>query len=63
MIRSNLCDYGDAYIILKGTITVHNMATAGSVVKNGNKKLIFTNCAPFTDCIIRKNNTQVDEAQ
>ena len=35
MIRSNLCDYVDAYIILKGTITVHNMATAVSVVKNG----------------------------
>ena len=32
MIRSNLCDYSDAYILVKGTITVPNMAAAGATV-------------------------------
>ena len=63
MIRSNLCDYSDAYILLKGTITVPNTAAAGAAVNNTNKKVIFKNCAPFTDCITEKNNTQVDDAQ
>ena len=43
MIRSSLCDYSDAYILVKGTITVPNTAAAGAVVKNANKKVIFTN--------------------
>ena len=61
MIRSNLCNYSDAYIILvKGTITVPNTRAAGASVKN-NKKLIFKYCAPFTDCITEINNTQVDD--
>ena len=48
MIRSNLCDYSDAYILVKGTITVPNAAAAGAAVNNISKKLIFKNCAPFT---------------
>ena len=63
MIRSNLCDYSDAYILVKGTITVPNTAAAGAAVNNTNKKVIFKNCAPFTDCITEINNTQVDDAQ
>ena len=63
MIRSNLCDYSDAYILLKGTITVPNMTAAGAVINNTNKKVAFKNCAPFTDCISETNNTQVDDAQ
>ena len=38
MIRSNLCDYSDAYILFKGTITVQNTAAAGWAVNNTNKK-------------------------
>ena len=30
---------------------------------NSNKKVIFKNCAPFTDCISKINNTQVDNAK
>ena len=41
MIRSNLCDYSDAYILVKRTITVPNKATAGAAVNNTNKKVIF----------------------
>ena len=63
MIRSNLCDYSDVYILVKGTITVPNTAAAGVSVNNTNKKLILENCAPFTDCITEINNTQVDDAQ
>ena len=41
MIRSNLCDYSDAYILVKRTITVPNKAAAGAAVNNTNKKVIF----------------------
>ena len=63
MIKSNLCDYSDAYILVKGTITVPNMAAATVAVNNTNKKVIFKNCAPLTDCITEINSTQVDDAQ
>ena len=46
MLRSSLCDYSDAYILVKGNITVNNTAAAN----NTNKKVIFKNCAPFTNC-------------
>ena len=45
MIRSNLCDYSDACIFVKGTITVPDMAAAAAVVNNTNKKVIFKNSA------------------
>ena len=48
MIRSNLCDYSDPYILVKGIFTVPNTAAAGSEGNNTTKKLIFKNCAPFT---------------
>ena len=51
MIRSNLCDYSDAYILAMGTITVLNTADVGAVVNNTNKKVLFKNCAPFTNNI------------
>ena len=63
MIRSNLCDYSDAYILIKETITAPNTTAAGAAVNNTNKKVIFKDCAPFTDCITEINNTQVDDAQ
>ena len=47
---------------VKGTITVPNIGTATSPY-NRNKKVIFKNCAPFTDCIIEINNTEVDHAK
>ena len=62
-IRSSLCDYSDAYIFVKGLITVPNTAAADAVVNNTNKKVIFKNYTPFTDCITEINNTQIDDAQ
>ena len=52
MLRSSLCDYRDAYILAKGNITVNNTAAAAAAAANNtNKKVIFKNCAPFTNCI------------
>ena len=63
MLRSSLCDYGDAYILVKGNITVNNTAADGDAANNTNKKVIFKNCAPFTSCISKINNTQIDNAE
>ena len=38
MLRSSLCDYSDAYILVKGNITVNNTAVAGAAANNTNKK-------------------------
>ena len=63
MLKSSLCDYSDPYILVKGTITVNNTAAADADANNTNKKVIFKNCAPFTNYISRNNNTQVDNAK
>ena len=49
MLKSSLCDYSDVYILVKGNITVNNIAGAGADANN--KKVIFKNYAPFTNCI------------
>ena len=61
MLRSSLCDSNDAYILVKGIISI--AAQAGDNPNNANKKLVFKNCAPFTDCINEINNTQIDYAK
>ena len=63
MLRSSLCDYGDAYILVKGNISVDNTAAAGTAANNTAKKVIFKNCAPFTNCISKINNTKIDNAE
>ena len=63
MLKSSLRDYSDAYILVKGTITVNNTAAQGAAANNINKKVIFKNCAPFTNCISENNNTQIDNAK
>ena len=63
MLKSSLCDYSDAYILVKGTITANSTAAQGAAVNNTNKKVIFKNCAPFTNCISEINNTQIDNAK
>ena len=63
MLKSSLCDYSDAYILVKGTISVNNTAVADAAANNTNKKVIFENYAPFTNCISEINNTQVDNAK
>ena len=63
MLRSSLCDYSNAYILVKGNILVNNTAGVGDDANNTGKKVIFKNCAPFTDCISKINNTQVGNAK
>ena len=63
VIKSNISDYSDAYVLVKGTITVPNTAAGGVAVNNNNKKVMFKNCAPFTDCITEINNTQLNDVQ
>ena len=62
MLRSSLCDYSNAYILVKGTITVANTGTAAALY-NADKKVTFKKCRPSTSCISRINNTQIDDAQ
>ena len=61
-IRSSLGDYTDAYILVKGTLRVRNKGTAAAP-NNRNKKVIFKNCAPFTDCISKINNKEIDHVK
>ena len=63
MLKSSLCDYSDAYILVKGTISVNNTAADCDAANNTNKKVIIKNCAPFTNCISEINNTQIDNAK
>ena len=63
ILKSSLCDYSDACILVKGNITVNNTAAAGANANNANKKVIFKNCAPFTNWICEINNTQIDNAK
>ena len=63
MLRSSLCDYNDACILVKGNISVNNTEAAGAAANNINKKVIFKSCAPFTNCISKINNEQIDNAE
>ena len=63
MLRSTLCDYSNAYILVKGTLTVNNTSADGAAANNTTKKVIFKNCAPFTSCINKTNNEQIENAQ
>ena len=63
MLKSSLCDYSDAYIFVKGAITINNTAANSAVKNNTGKKVTFKNCAPFTNCISEINNTQVNNAK
>ena len=63
MLRSSLYKYSDAYILVKGNVTVNNIAAEGVASTNTNKKVIFKNLAPFTNCKIKINNTQIDNAE
>ena len=65
MLRSSLCDYSDAYILVSEIITITEAGDddAARRLDERNKVLIFKNCAPFTDCINGINNTQIDNAK
>ena len=63
MLKSRLCDYSDAYILIKGTITVPNPAGAGQPANNNSIEVVFKNCASFNDSIGEINHTQIDNVK
>ena len=64
-LQSSLCDYSDAYILVKGTITITGAGAdaAARQADERDKGIAFKNCAPFTNCITEINNKQVDNAK
>ena len=65
MLKSDLCDYADAYIFVKGTITITGAGDddAARQLDERKKSVIYKNCASFTKCISRTSNTDIDNAQ
>ena len=64
MLKSSLCDYSDAYVLVKGTITITGAgADAARQADERDKGVVFKSCPPFTNCISKINNTQVDNAK
>ena len=59
MLRSDLCDYADAYILVNGTITVTSQGTVTRDKKN--RPLILKNNAPFISCITKINNELIED--
>ena len=55
VLESSLCEYSDAYILVRGDITIadRNLAT----------EVTFKNCAPFTKCITKIGETTIDDAE
>ena len=65
MLKSNLCDYSDGYILVKGTITVTAPGAnndANNIRDKRNRPVILTNNAPFVSCITRINGELIEDA-
>ena len=58
MLRSDLCDFSDAYIVVKGDITLEDDNDANKQ----NKNIVFENNAPFINCISKINGVKIDNA-
>ena len=58
MLRSDLCDFNDAYIVVKGTITVDAPKN-----EKKNKAVAFKNNVPFINCISKINGVKIDNAE
>ena len=59
MLRSDLWDYSDAYIVVNGRLSIRGTNNANRT----NKKLTFKNNAPFRSCISKINSTFIDNAE
>ena len=58
MLTSDLCDYSDAYIVVKGTITIVRPNDA-----KRNKSVAFKNNSPLISCISKMNGVKIDNAE
>ena len=65
MLKSSLFDYSDAYIHVKGKITITGEGDneAATHADERNKGVAIKNCAPFTICVSKINNTQIDNCK
>ena len=61
MLRSDLCDYSDAYIVVKRTIDL--LAGAANETDKTEKVVSFKNNAPFRSCISKINSTLMNNAE
>ena len=55
VIKSNICDYSDAYILVTADVKVADVAA--------NTNVAFKNCAPFTRCVTHKNDEHLETAE
>ena len=62
MLRSDLCDFSDAYIVVKGTITV-TKTDGRRFIDIRNSFLAFKSNTPFTNCISKINNVLINNAE
>ena len=58
MLRSGLCDFSDAYIVVEGTTLEGN-----NNVNKRNKNLAFKINAPFINCVSKINGVKIDNAE
>ena len=65
MLKSSLCDYSDACIPVKGTITINGRGAdaAARQADERDKVVALKNIALFINCISEINNTQIDNAK
>ena len=59
MLRADLCDYSNAYIVVKGKIALKGDADANK----GGKHVAFKNNAPFINCFSKINGVKIDNAE
>ena len=59
MLMLSLCDYSDAYLLVKETISPIGQGATDAAIQadRNNKQVIFKKSAPFTDCVTETNNT------
>ena len=65
MLKSNLCDYANAYMFVTGTVTItgHGDDEVAKQLEERNKGGILKNCATFSKCISRVKGTDIDNAR
>ena len=61
MLRSDLCDYSDAYIVVKRVIDL--LAAAANENDKAEKNVAFKNNVPFRSWISKINNTLIENAE
>ena len=63
MLKSDLCDYGNTYTLVKDTITIAPVPPPAAILNDNDVEIVFKNCARFTDCTKEVNNTQIGNAK